>query len=83
MGHQGLVKFAAEMDMPPPMNKNAYIDAANVLKEAAQTVAEKACRKLQLKPASTMSLLKMGARVLVYLGMEPGVYVDIGQALVL
>ena len=45
VGHQGLVKFAAGMDMPPPMNKNAYIDAANVLKEAAQTVAEKSMEK--------------------------------------
>eukprot|EP00112_Aurelia_sp_Birch-Aquarium-sp1_P015398 Seg3407.1 transcript_id=Seg3407.1/GoldUCD/mRNA.D3Y31 product="hypothetical protein" protein_id=Seg3407.1/GoldUCD/D3Y31 len=41
VGHEGLVKFTAAINMPPPMNANAYTDSVKHLKEAAKYVAEK------------------------------------------
>eukprot|EP00112_Aurelia_sp_Birch-Aquarium-sp1_P014509 Seg314.3 transcript_id=Seg314.3/GoldUCD/mRNA.D3Y31 product="hypothetical protein" protein_id=Seg314.3/GoldUCD/D3Y31 len=41
VGHEGLVKFAAAMNMPPSMNANAYTDSVKHLKEAAKDVAER------------------------------------------
>ncbi len=49
MGHQGLVTFAAAMNMPPPMNKNAYLDTEGSLKEAAKTIAEGSMAKAALQ----------------------------------
>ena len=40
VGHQGLVKFAGTMNMPPPMNENAYRDILEAVKKAAQTVCQ-------------------------------------------
>jgi len=44
VGHQGLVKFAGTMNMPPPMNENAYRDAVEAVRKAAQTVCQQSMR---------------------------------------
>ena len=38
--HKGLVKLAGVLNMPPPVNKNAYRDIVDKLKEASETVAQ-------------------------------------------
>ena len=45
VGHQGLVKFAATMNMPAPMNKSAYRDSVKTLNTAAKKVAEESMTK--------------------------------------
>ncbi len=40
VGHQGLVKLAAVLDLLPPMNKSAYKKTVDTLKDAAEIVAE-------------------------------------------
>ena len=44
VGHQGLAKFAGTMNMPPPMNENAYRDAVEAVGKAAQTVCQQSMR---------------------------------------
>lgn len=45
VGRQGLVKFSAVMDMPPPMNSNAYTDTVKVIANAAEEVAQASMAK--------------------------------------
>ena len=45
VGRQGLVKFSAVMDMPPPMNSNAYTDTVKVIANAAEEVAQESMAK--------------------------------------
>ena len=45
VGLEGLVKFAAAMNMPAPMNANAYTDGVKHLKEAAKYVAERSMHR--------------------------------------
>ena len=40
VGHKGLVKLAGVLNMPPPMNKNAYRDTVNKLQEVSEKVAQ-------------------------------------------
>ena len=40
VGHQGLVKFSAAMNMLAPMNANAYRDHVKAIHEAAEVVAK-------------------------------------------
>jgi len=44
VGHQGLVKFAGTMNMPPPMKENAYRGAVEAVRKAAQTVCQQSMR---------------------------------------
>ena len=45
VGHEGLKRFATVMDMPQPMNANAYTDSVKHLHAAAKTVAENSMSK--------------------------------------
>ena len=45
VGHQGLVKFCAVMNMLPPMNENSFQDHIKAVRIANQTVAEKSMLK--------------------------------------
>ena len=45
VGHQGLVKFCAVMNMLPPMNENSFQDHIKAVRKASQTVAEKSMSK--------------------------------------
>lgn len=40
IGHQSLVKFAAVMNMLPPMNENSYRDHVATIRNSAETVAK-------------------------------------------
>ncbi len=40
VGHQGLVKLAAVLDLPPLMNRSAYKKTVDTLKVAAEVVAQ-------------------------------------------
>lgn len=44
VGHQGLVKFAAVMNMSTPMNENSYRDSVDAVRKAAQTVCQQSMR---------------------------------------
>jgi len=44
VGHQGLVKFAGTVNMPPPMNENAYRDIVEAVRKATQTVCQQSMR---------------------------------------
>lgn len=44
VGHQGLVKFTAVMNMPPPMNENSYRDSVDAVRKAAQNVCQQSMR---------------------------------------
>ena len=48
IAHEGLKKFAAVMNMAPPMNQSAYKQTETKIKEAAELVAEKS-----MVPAAT------------------------------
>lgn len=44
VGHQGLVKFTAVMNMPPPMNENSYRDSIDAVRKATQNVCQQSMR---------------------------------------
>ena len=45
IGHRGLAKFAGTMNMPPPMNENAYRDHVAFINAAAEVVCKEIMNK--------------------------------------